>query len=123
MTTDVEMLESLALRLIQGMEEMKINWWCFDGWSMRRLQQMELQVKDTTNGSGSSDPEREHQPEGELAPSVAPRNDGRVRGSRTPGNFIAVSSSKSAKKVLKPTKRPQRLTRGTRRRLARRGWR
>lgn len=122
MKSDWDMIEGLALRLVQGLEEAHVNWWVFDGWSFRKLGQLELEV---SNGRGSEDNVGEPQPEGGPVPQVEAKDDGRivVVGQNLASGEVQVGSSKAARRLLKAKTRPSRLGRGARRRMSKRGWR
>lgn len=122
MSSDVDLLEGLMLRLIQGMEELHVTWWVCNGWSIRRLSQLELVKEDEVNGNRSDHQEHEHEPEGELAPEVAPRVDDGVGRRRSVVDCIPISSSRGSKKALARPK-PKAFSPSTRRRVRRRGWR
>lgn len=115
--SDVDMIESLALRLVQGMEELGVNWWCFNGWSFRRLSQEDL----TFHGRGSEDHEQEPEPGSGAPPALEAGDNGGDTG-RGP----VVRATKLARRAFaeaKATRTRRRLAKGPRRRLSRRGWR
>lgn len=96
---DVDMLESLALRLIQGMEEMGITWWIFDGWSFRQVRQEEL----TTDGRGGENHEQESEPGGRVEAEVAAGNDG-GESRRREVVPVVVKSSKTTRRAFATAK-------------------
>lgn len=117
---DLDMLESLALRLIQGMEELGVNWWVCEGWSFRKLRQEEL-----INGSGSEDHEQEPESGSGAPPTLEAGDDGGdVVGWPLVGKSKAFRRAVVAKKAAKAELRSRRpFSRSRRGRLAKRGYR
>jgi len=126
--SDVDMLESLALRLVQGMEELGVNWWCFNGWSFRKLSQEDLVLQNVRDdGSRRTHYEQEHEPGTRPAAEVEAGDDGREPGGRPVVRATKEARRRFAEAKLRrqaaKTTSGRRLAAGPRRRLSRRGWR
>lgn len=116
--SDLDMLESLALRLVQGCEELGLTSWYFEGWAF-------AYIGDVSHGRGSENHEQESESGARPPAEVATGDDGRDAVSRTAvGKSKAFRRSLLDKKAAKGRGGPRRPWSKTRRsRVRRRGWR
>lgn len=118
--SDFDMLESLALRLIQGMEQLGLRSWYFEGWALAYI--------GDVNGSGRTHHEQEPEPGGGPAATLEAGDDGRdavgrtdVRRSKAFRRSLLDKKARRSRSSTRTSVRP--FSPSRRRRVARRGWR
>lgn len=67
--------------LIAWLQLLRVDWWVHSGWSVRRMDQLELS-EEKADGRGSENHEQEHRTGGSVATEVAPGDDDGVSGHR-----------------------------------------
>jgi len=118
-TTDSDMIESLMLRLIQGMEEQGMRSLYCEGWALAHIGEID-------DGRRSANQVAEHEPGGRAPAEVATGGDGRdlerrpIVG-RTKFSRRVFAASKEAREKRHAARRP--WSRSRRKRVSRRGWR
>lgn len=118
MTTDSDMLESLMLRLIQGMEEQNMRSLFCEGWALAFIGDID--------GRRSANQVAEHEPRTGPSAQVEAGGDGRDPErrplvGRTRFARRVFAASKEAREKRHAARRP--WSRSRRRRVSRRGWR